>query len=200
MIRRNLWKVVATSCLVSLLPPPSHAGDVPGAPVAVKEPKEAADVPAAVIAPSPAAMSGPVSVSASGGTPVQVVERSNPKVIGAVPAGWEIVPLEEAKMESDPIEIQPGVTQTIQVNPYKLVPDQPRTALKDPGFDPALGNAQTNTIGAALTRYNEEASELATRLQAAIKTLNAILQPTATGDSSTQKRTQKAKRSRHSSS
>ena len=165
MIRRNLWKVVAAACLVNLLPP-AHAGEAPGAVPAV--PNEAQGM---------AAASGPVSVSASSGAPVQVVERSNPKVIGIVPAGWKIVPLEEAKMESDPVEIRPGVKQTIQVSPYKLVPDEPRMAVKDPGFDPALGNGQTSTIGAALTRYNEEAAQLSARLQAAIKTLNGILPP-----------------------
>ena len=188
MIRRNLWKVVAASCLVSVLPP-AHAGDAPGtAPAAAKETRE------------PAAASGPVSVSASSGAPVQVVERSNPKVIGVVPAGWKIVPLEEAKMESDLIEIRPGVTQTIQVSPYKLVPDQPRTPVKDPGFDPALGNAQTSTIGAALTRYNEAADRLAVRLQAALKTLNSILPSPADNPAPATKSPKGAKRSHHSRS
>jgi hypothetical protein len=139
-----------------------------------------------------------VSVSASNGAPIQVVERSNPKVIGVVPAGWKIVPLDEARMESDPVEIRPGVTQTIQVNPYKLIPDQPRTAVKDPGFDPALGNAQTGTIGAALTRYNEAAAELATKLQTAIKTLGDILPP-AENPPAPVKHTQGGRRSHHPS-
>ena len=174
MIRRNLWKVVATSCLAALLLPVARAGEAPGAaPAASKEIQGAAQASA----PSPEAASGPVSVLASSGAPVQVVERSNPKVIGIVPAGWKIVPLEEARMESDPIEIRPGVKQTIQVSPYKLIPDQPRMAVKDPGFDPALGNGQTSTIGAALTRYNEEAAQLSAKLEAAIKTLNSIMPP-----------------------
>jgi len=183
VIRRNLWRVAAASCLIGLLPP-VHAGEAPGA--------------AAADAPSPAAVSGPVSVSASSGAPVQVIERSNPKVIGVVPSGWKIVPLEEARMESDLIEIRPGVTQTIQVSPYKLIPDQPRTAMKDPGFDPALGNAQTGTIGAALTRYNEEAAQLSTRLQTAIKTLNSLVPPPSETPASP-KHTQGAKRRPHSS-
>lgn len=191
MIRRNLW--VATLCLVGLLPP-AHAGDAPGASAAPKETKE----PAAASAPPAAASNGPVSVSASNGAPVQVVERSNPKIIGVVPAGWKIVPLDEAKMESDLIEIRPGVTQTIQVSPYKLIPDQPRMAVKDPGFDPALGNGQTSTIGAALTRYNEEAAQLATRMQAAIKSLNSILPPSESPTPA--KHSEGHKRSHHSPS
>ena len=198
MIRQKLGKIVATAYLAGLLlPVAAHAGDAPGA------------VPAAPTETTrqPAAASGPVSVStSSGGAPVQVVERSNPKVIGVVPAGWKIVPLEEAKMESDLVEIRPGVTQTIQVSPYKLIPDQPRMAVKDPGFDPALGNAQTSTIGAALTRYNEQADQLATRLQAAIKTLTGILPPPAENPSPSPspspatKHTKGTKRSHHSSS
>lgn len=195
MLRRKLWKVVATSCLIGLLPP-AHAGEAPGAPAAPKDAKE----PAAANAPSPAAVSGPVSVSASSGAPVQVVERSNPKVIGVVPSGWKIVPLEEAKMESDLVEIRPGVTQTIQVSPYKLIPDQPRTAIKDPGFDPALGNAQTSTIGAALTRYNEEAAQLSTRLQAAIKTLNSLFPASSENPAPAKHTSGSAKHSHHSSS
>jgi hypothetical protein len=206
VIRRNLW--VATSCLLGVVSP-VHAGDGPGAPattiagapapVAATAPAATAPAPAAAAAPSATAANGPVSVSASNGAPVQVVERSNPKVIGVVPAGWKIVPLDEAKMESDLIEIRPGVTQTIQVSPYKLIPDQPRMAVKDPGFDPALGNGQSSTIGAALTRYNEEAAQLATRLQAAIKTLNSILPPPAENPLPA-KHTQGTKRSHHSSS
>ena len=187
MIRRNLWKVVAASCLVGLLLP-ARAGE---APVALAAPKESGE---------PAAVSGPVSVSASSGAPVQVIERSNPKVIGVVPAGWKIVPLEEAKMESDLIEIRPGVTQTIQVSPYKLVPDQARVAVKDPGFDPVLGNAQTSTIGATLTRYNEEAAQLSTKLQAAIKTLSGLLPAASDSSASATHAPESGKRSHHPSS
>ena len=133
----------------------TFAGELPGVPA----------VPA----------NGPISVSASGNNPVPVVERSNPKVVGVVPAGWKIVPLEEAKMESEPIEVRPGVFQTIQVNPYKLVPEQPRTAVKDPGYTASLRNAQTSTIGAMLTRYHHVSIELAEKLGVAFKTLQGTL-------------------------
>ena len=129
------------------------------------------EMPAAPVVPA----SAPVSVSVSGNTPVPVVERSNPKVIGIVPAGWKIVPLDEAKLESEPVEVRPGVLQTIQVSPYRLVPDQPRTAVKDPGYVPSLRNAQTSTIGAMLTRYHDASTELAEKLEVAIKTLQGAL-------------------------
>jgi len=131
----------------------------------------AGEMPATPAVPA----NGPISVSASAGTPVPVIERSNPKVVGIVPAGWKIVPLDEAKLESEPIEVRPGVFQTIQVNPYKLVPDQPRTAVKDPGYTPSLRNAQTSTIGAMLTRYHDLSAELAEKLGAAIRTLQGTL-------------------------
>ncbi|HEY0792967.1 MAG TPA: hypothetical protein VGD78_18020 [Chthoniobacterales bacterium] len=131
----------------------------------------AGDTPAVTAVPA----NGPISVSASAGTPVPVVERSNPKVVGMVPAGWKIVPLDEAKLESEPVEVRPGVFQTIQVNPYKLVPDQPRTAVKDPGYTPSLRNAQSSTIGAMLTRYHDASTELAEKLEAAIRTLQSAL-------------------------
>jgi len=161
MNRQQLWQVAAASLVGWGLLIATDAGDVP--PVAGSTPS------------SSLAVSNPASVSVASGGAVEVIERSNPKVIGVVPAGWKIVPLEGAKMESDPIEVRPGITQVIQVSPYKLVPEEPRIGVKEPGFNPKLGNAQTGTIGAALTRYNEEAAQLATELEAAIKTLSAIL-------------------------
>ncbi len=136
-----------------------------------------------VPAAGPAAAKGalteaaPVRVAGPAGDTVTLVERSNPKIVGLVPPGWTIVPLTGAKMESEPVEVRPGVRGVIEVNPYQLVPDPARVAVRDPGFAPALGNAQTATVGAVLTRCNDEAADLSTKLDAALKTLQTALTP-----------------------
>ena len=121
--------------------------------------------------------------SAPTGESVLVVERSTPKIVGIVPPGWKIVPLEGARIESDPIEIRPGLSSVITLSPYKLVPDpkQAPYAIKEPGFDPSLGNRQTNTVGAVLANYTREEQKLDEKLGSVIDQLRTALnQPAAT--------------------
>src|SRR5260221_3491227 len=85
---------------------------------------------------------GAIKATAPTGESVLVGERSTPKIVGIVPPGWKIVPLEGARIESDPIEIRPGLSSVITLSPYKLVPDpkQAPYTVTEPGFDPSLGN------------------------------------------------------------
>jgi hypothetical protein len=116
------------------------------------------------------------------GESVLVVERSTPKIVGIVPPGWKIVPMEGAKIESDPIEIHPGLSSVITLSPYKLVPDakQAPYSLKEPGFDPSLGNRQSNTVGAILSNYARDEQKLDEKLGLVIDQLRTALnQPAA---------------------
>jgi hypothetical protein len=123
----------------------------------------------------------PIKGTAPTGESVLVVERSTPKVVGIVPPGWKVVPLEGAKIESDPIEIHPGLSSVITLSPYKLVPDpkQAPYAVKEPGFDPSLGNNQANTVGAILSSYTREEQKLEEKLGMVIDQLRAALNQTA---------------------
>jgi hypothetical protein len=116
------------------------------------------------------------------GESVLVVERSTPKVVGIVPPGWKIVPLEGARIESDPIEIRPGLSSVITLSPYKLVPDpkQASYSIKEPGFDPSLGNRQSNTVGAILSNYTREEQKLDEKLGSVIDQLRTALNQPAT--------------------
>ena len=116
------------------------------------------------------------------GESVLVVERSTPKIVGIVPPGWKIVPLEGARIESDPIEIRPGLSSVITLSPYKLVPDpkQAPYAVKEPGFDPSLGNRQNNTIGAILSNYTREEQKLDEELGSVIDQLRTAMNQPAT--------------------
>src|ERR1700716_46286 len=80
------------------------------------------------------------------GDAVIVTERSAPKIVGIVPYGWKIVPLDGATIQSDPIEVRPGLSSVITLSPYKLVPDPKQVpyAVKEPGFHPSLGNRRSN--------------------------------------------------------
>jgi hypothetical protein len=121
--------------------------------------------------------------TAPNGQSVLVIERSTPKVVGIIPSGWKVVPLEGAKIESDPIEIRPGLSSVITLSPYKLVPDpkQAPFAIKEPGFDPSLGNHQINTVGAILISYAREEQKLDEKLGSVIDQLRTALnQPAAT--------------------
>jgi len=120
--------------------------------------------------------------TASTGESVLVVERSTPKVVGIVPPGWKIVPLEGAKIESDPIEIRPGLSSVITLSPYKLVPDpkQAPYSIKEPGFDPSLGNRQSNTVGAILSNYTREEQKFDEKLGSIIDQLRTALNQPAT--------------------
>jgi hypothetical protein len=131
------------------------------------------------------------------GESVLVVERSIPKVVGIVPAGWKVVPLEGAKIESDPIEIRAGLSSVITLSPYKLVPDpkQAPYAVKEPGFDPSLGNLQTNTVGAILSSYAREEQKLDEKLGAVIDQLRAALnQPAANSNETARQQISQAQR------
>ena len=116
------------------------------------------------------------------GESVLVAERSTPKVVGIVPPGWKIVPLEGAKIESDPIEIRPGLSSVITLSPYKLVPDpkQAPYSIKEPGFDPSLGNRQSNTVGAILSNYTREEQKFDEKLGSVIDQLRTALNQPAT--------------------
>jgi len=116
------------------------------------------------------------------GESVLVVERSTPKIVGIVPPGWKIVPLEGARIESDPIEIRPGLSSVITLSPYKLVPDpkQASYSIKEPGFDPSLGNRQSNTVGAILSNYTREEQKLDEKLGSVIDQLRTALNQPAT--------------------
>jgi hypothetical protein len=168
-MKRKFWFIPLALVLIT---PAYAAGDADKKPEAGTEPGGGA----------------PIKGTAPTGESVVIVERSTPKVVGIVPPGWKVVPLEGAKIESDPIEIRPGLSSVITLSPYKLVPDpkQAPYALKEPGFDPSLGNHQINTVGAILVDYAREEQKLDAKLGSVIDQLRTALnQPAATPNETT---------------
>jgi hypothetical protein len=127
--------------------------------------------------------SASITGRAPSGESVLVIERTSPKVVGIVPPGWKVVPLEGIKIDSDPIEIRAGLSSVISLSPYKLVPD-PKLApfsFKEPGFDPTLGIHQTHTVGAILSNYIREEQKLDEKLGSVIDQIRTVLnQPAGT--------------------
>ena len=135
--------------------------------------------------------------TAPNGESVLVIERSAPKIAGIVPPGWKIVPLEGAKIESEPIKIRPGLSSVITLSPYKLVPDPKQSpyAIKEPGFDPSLGSRQTNTVGAVLSSYTREEQKLDEKLGSLIDQIRiALNQPAATPNETARQQPTQAQR------
>jgi hypothetical protein len=127
--------------------------------------------------------SSTITARAPTGESVLLIERTNPKVVGIIPAGWKVVPLEQMKINSDPIEIRTGLSSVISLSPYKLVPDPKLApfAFKEPGFDPTLGVHQTNTVGAILSNYIREEQKLDEKLGSVIGQIRTVLnQPAGT--------------------
>jgi hypothetical protein len=106
-----------------------------------------------------------------------MTERASPKIVGVVPTGWKVVPLEQIKINSEPIETRPGVSSVISLSAYKLVPDSKLApfAFKEPGFDPALGLHQANTVGAILSNYIREEQKLDEKLGSVIDQIRTVL-------------------------
>jgi hypothetical protein len=136
--------------------------------------------------------SATIKGTAPNGESVLVIERSAPKIVGIVPPGWKIVPFEGAKIESEPIQIQPALSTVIALSPYKLVPDpkQAPYAIKEPGFDPSLGNRQTNTVGAILSSYSREEQKLDEKLGSVIDQIRIALNQPATTPNETARQQQ----------
>jgi hypothetical protein len=161
-MKRTFWLIALAVTLIA----PAYAGTNPEK---KSDPGESIDGPA-------------IKGTAPTGESVLVVERSTPKIVGIVPSGWKIVPLEGARIESDPIEIRPGLSSVITLSPYKLVPDpkQAPYTVKEPGFDPSLGNRQNNTVEAILSNYTREEQKLDEKLGSVIDQLRTALnQPAA---------------------
>jgi hypothetical protein len=162
-MKKQLWLFVLTVALVTRAYPAVDA-------------EKKADTIKSVDSPT-------ITARAPTGESVLLIERISPKVVGVVPSGWKVVPLEGAKIDSDPIEIRAGLSSVISLSPYKLVPDPKLApfAFKEPGFDPTLGIHQTNTVGAILSNYIREEQKLDEKLGSVIDQIRTVLnQPAGT--------------------
>ena len=118
------------------------------------------------------------TINATKEPPVKLFEPYPPKPSAEAPAGWEIHILEGSVIENLTV-LRNKREIKVTVPAYELVPipinGENLLFTKDPGFDPTLGAAQTNTIGALLTQYLESVTQLQTKLDNSIQELEATL-------------------------
>lgn len=104
----------------------------------------------------------------------RLIEPYAPKPSGPTPEGWEIKILEGSVVESV-TRLKSGREIKVSTPAYELVPIGDVLVISDPGFNPTLANSQTDTIGAVLTKYSEEAHILQERLKKIIEELEKNL-------------------------
>ena len=107
----------------------------------------------------------------------RIVEQAQPKPTGAIPSGWRLEVLKGHTIKQQPSTLPNGEQTTVTTSAYVLVPEEKQGAIvfTDPAFDPKLGNAQKNTIGAVLTDYMDTAAGMTKRLDTAIESLKSAL-------------------------
>ncbi len=107
----------------------------------------------------------------------RIVEQAQPKPTGAIPVGWRLEVLKGHTIKQQPSTLPNGEQTTVTTSAYVLVPEEKQGAIvfTDPAFDPKLGNAQKNTIGAVLTDYMDTAAGMTKRLDTAIESLKSVL-------------------------
>ena len=148
------------------------------------------DVPELLVAPEnqqPAAEGVEVEV-APGQHKVQVksdqidiVAPFPAKLLASPPAGWKVIHPDHTPEKTQSITLSNDQTIELAIRPHLLVPDADGAkifALHEPGFDPADGYNQHDTIGSVLAdsihqldRQDARLSEAATRLSELLDSL-----------------------------
>lgn len=95
----------------------------------------------------------------TGDDKTKLFEPYAPKPSGQSPVGWEIQMLKGSSIESK-TTLKNGREIKVNAPAYEMVPSAGAVVLLEPGFNPALGNAQKLTIGALITQYSETAAEM----------------------------------------
>ncbi|MEI6675008.1 MAG: hypothetical protein WCO57_07510, partial [Verrucomicrobiota bacterium] len=100
------------------------------------------------------------------------------KPLAAIPSGWRL----EASTHAPPfirkVELAPGASITLNIRPHLLVPDANGStvfSIAEPGFDPALGYRQAQTVSAILASSIQQLDEDAKQLGHAIAQLQQLV-------------------------
>ena len=118
-----------------------------------------------------------VPVCVAGEDSVRLYEHVAPKALGTVPEGWRLEKLQGHSIQQPPISLPNGDSTNISTTAYALtpIPAPGVVVMRDPGFAPAEGLAQTGTLGAMLTAQIENAGKLEQKLGVAIQQLREQL-------------------------
>lgn len=94
------------------------------------------------------------------------------------PAGWQLKVSEEAPPFTREVELAPGKTITLSIQPHLLVPDANGTdvfAVPEPGFNASLGFDQSDTVAIALKSSIQKLEEDSKQLGLVIDRLQQLM-------------------------
>jgi chemotaxis protein histidine kinase CheA len=100
------------------------------------------------------------------------------KLLAQVPNGWRIEKAGNAPPFTREVELSPGSTITLSVQPHILVPEadgESVFAVSEPGYNAPLGYRQDATVGAILATSIRQLDEDARQLGGAIDQLQQLL-------------------------
>lgn len=100
------------------------------------------------------------------------------KPLGPIPTGWKLAPSDQNPAFTRKVEVAPKSWITLSIKPHVLVPAATGVdtfSVTEPGFDPAHGYQQLQTVGAVLTRSVEQLDDDAKFLGSAIEQLEQLV-------------------------
>lgn len=100
------------------------------------------------------------------------------KPLFQTPAGWRIEHPENVPVFVENVPLANGTTISLSIRPHVLVPDangEDVLAVTEPGYDPALGYAQTGTMSAVLGESVKRMEEDSLKMSAALERLGQLL-------------------------
>ena len=97
------------------------------------------------------------------------------KPLAPPPPGWRLDASASAPPFVRKVELAPGTHITLTIRPHLLIPDAAAFALNEPGFDPALGYSQSQTVSAILANSIQQLDADAKQLGTAIELLQQLV-------------------------
>jgi hypothetical protein len=100
------------------------------------------------------------------------------KPLDAVPPGWRLDASSSAPPFTRRVDLAPGASITLTIRPHLLIPDADGASafsISEPGFEPALGYRQAQTVSAVLATSIQQLDEDAKQLGNAIDQLQQLV-------------------------
>ena len=97
------------------------------------------------------------------------------KPLAPTPPGWRLESSTNAPPFIRKVDLAPGASITLTIRPHLLVPDAASFAISEPGFDPAIGYRQAQTVSAILASSIKQLDEDAKQLGNAIDLLQQLV-------------------------
>lgn len=100
------------------------------------------------------------------------------KPLSSIPKGWKLDSSESAPPFTRDVEVSPGSVIPLSIRPHVLVPDTNGATtftVSEPGYQPALGYQQKDTVGAILSNSIRQLEEDSLQMGHAIERLQQLL-------------------------